>query len=159
MPTLFLWFPTLAIAVHLFEESFGQAASLVGTENTLRDTLRTYHHGFSCSLTRRLSASRLCRRCSARHLAGSPYWVVVAAIVGANGPFHLMATVRTGRYSPGLVTGVALYLPLAVVGAGQLMRLGLVSLAAVLQAVVIAAAYSAWSSWRHRRHAVVRSAG
>jgi hypothetical protein len=161
MPTLFLWFPTLAIAAHLFEEFVWPGG--------FARWYREYPPGYTAIVSPRflvlinaafvgLALLPPLLGATARGLA---YWVVVAAIAGANALFHLMATVRTRRYSPGVVTGVALYVPLAVVGAGQLMRLGLVSLATVLQALVIAAAYSVWSSWRHRRHAVavVRSDG
>jgi len=35
----------------------------------------------------------------------------LALLMLANGVFHLVATLVHGRYSPGLVTGLALYLP------------------------------------------------
>lgn len=41
---------------------------------------------------------------------------MVASIAAANGLFHAWAVVRSRRYSPGVVTGVMLYLPLAVFG-------------------------------------------
>jgi Protein of unknown function with HXXEE motif len=37
----------------------------------------------------------------------------VAAILLVNGTAHLLASLVTGTYSPGLITGVVLYLPLA----------------------------------------------
>ena len=44
-------------------------------------------------------------------------WIVVslAALVGLNGVLHTLATAAFGRYSPGVVTGLLLYIPLSVV--------------------------------------------
>lgn len=57
-----------------------------------------------------------------------------------------------------LVLGNAVFvaLALAVVGITTLLRLRLVGFATLIQAVLIACAYSAWSTWRHGRHAVAR---
>jgi hypothetical protein len=80
------------------------------------------------------------------------YWLVVAAIAGANGLFHVRASFRTRTYSPGVVTGVALYIPLAIAGCWNLLETGQVSFAIALQAIAIAAAYAWWSTSQHRRH-------
>ena len=53
-----------------------------------------------------------------------------------------------------VVTGVVLYIPLAVVGGAYLLRTGLVSPATALQAIAISAAYAWWSTSQHRRHVV-----
>jgi hypothetical protein len=41
------------------------------------------------------------------------FLAMIVAALGANGLFHAGATVRFGAYSPGLVTSVGVYLPLA----------------------------------------------
>jgi Protein of unknown function with HXXEE motif len=38
-----------------------------------------------------------------------------AALVGLNGVLHALATMGFGRYSPGLVTGLVLYIPLSII--------------------------------------------
>ena len=43
-------------------------------------------------------------------------WIVLAAALACNGVFHVRGTVLSRRYSPGLLTVVLLYLPLAVSG-------------------------------------------
>ena len=45
--------------------------------------------------------------------------IAIATIAVLNGMVHLMGTLVTGRYSPGLISGVVLYLPL---GALALLR-------------------------------------
>ena len=157
MPTVFLWLPALAIAAHLFEEFVWPGG--------FARWYREYPPGYSAAVSTQFLvlinalfvALALIPPLLGATARGFAYWVVVALIAGANGLFHVTATLRTKRYSPGLVTGVALYLPLAILGTAQLLRLRLISTTTVLQAVLIAAAYSVWSSWRHRRHAVPRA--
>ena len=79
-------------------------------------------------------------------------WLTVAAIASVNGVFHLIAVLRTRAYSPGVVTGVAFYLPLALVGGADLARRGLVSAGTTTEAIAIAIGYQLWSVWNHGRH-------
>src|SRR5205085_12209201 len=79
---------------------------------------------------------------------------LVAAIAAANGLFHIRATMRTRKYSPGLVTGTLLYIPLAVGGIIALRRQGLLATSSIIQALLFAVVYSTWSSWQHRRHSM-----
>jgi len=83
---------------------------------------------------------------------GLAFWMVVVAIAAINGMFHVVATLRTRTYSPGVVTGALLYLPLAVVVGTSLIRDPQVAPGTIAEAIVIAIAYQVWSSWNHRRH-------
>ena len=154
MSSLFLSLPLLAIAAHLIEEFLWPGG--------FARWYRAYPPGSTAAVTTRflvlvnavfvaLAVVPLLLGPSAR---GFAYWLVVAAIAGANGIFHLRASFRTRSYSPGVVTGVALYIPLAIVGGAHLLRSGLVSPATALQAVTIAVAYAWWSTWQHRRHVI-----
>jgi Protein of unknown function with HXXEE motif len=158
MPTAFVWLPVAAVTAHLCEEFIWPGG--------FASWYRGYPPGHSATVSVRFLVLinalfvglALLPVVLGPTTEGYAYWVLVAAIAGANGVFHLAATVRTRAYSPGVVTGVALYLPLAVGGTAHLLRLYLVAPGTVFQAVLIAAVYSAWSSWRHRRHATVRTA-
>jgi hypothetical protein len=154
MPSLFLWLPLLTIAAHLFEEFIWPGG--------FARWYRAYPPGSTVVVTTRflvlvnavfvaLAIVPLLLGSSAR---GFAYWLVVAAIASANGLFHLSATLRTGTYSPGVVTGVFLYIPLAIAGATYLLRSGLVAPPTAIQAAAIAVAYAWWSAWRHRRHVI-----
>ena len=66
--------------------------------------------------------------------------------------FHVTAVIRTHAYSPGVVTGVAFYLPLGLVGGADLARRGLVSPGTITEAIAIAIGYQLWSVWNHGRH-------
>ena len=84
---------------------------------------------------------------------GVAFWLVVASIAVANGLFHLWAVLRTRRYSPGVLTGGVVYLPLAVFGFVYFWRTGLANLPLLLQAAVIGPAYNVYAAWNHRRRA------
>ena len=158
VPASFLWLPLLAIAGHLFEEFVWPGG--------FAPWYRAYPPGYSATVSVRFLLAVNAVFIGLAFLPpllgktprGFAYWAVVMAIAAANALFHLRATIRTGRYSPGLITGIGLYLPLATVGITMLLRLKLVGFASVIQAVIIAGAYSAWSTWRHGRHTVVRDA-
>jgi hypothetical protein len=59
---------------------------------------------------------------SGRTAQGVAAWLTLAALLFGNAVFHLVGTVRTRRYSPGLVTGLLLYVPMAIVGFGHFLR-------------------------------------
>jgi hypothetical protein len=60
-------------------------------------------------------------------------WLAFVALQGFNGVYHLRGAIEMKRYSPGMVTGTLLYLPLAIVGFAYLLRTGTVN---VFSAVV-----------------------
>jgi hypothetical protein len=148
----FLWLPLLAIAAHLVEEFVWPGGFAAW--------YRAYPPGRVVVVSPRLLvwvnvvfvALALLPLLLGPTPQGYAYWVVVVSIAGANGLFHLWATMRARRYSPGVVTGALLYLPLAIGGTTYLWHQRLVAATTVLQALAIAVAYTVWSSWNHRRH-------
>jgi hypothetical protein len=154
MPSFFLALPLLAIAAHLVEEFVWPGG--------FARWYRSYPPGSTVIVTTRLLvivnvifvALAILPLVLASPALAFGYWLVVAAIAGANGLFHIRATIRTRAYSPGVVTGVLLYIPLALVGGAYLLRAGLVAPATAIQAVAFAAGYSWWSAWQHRRHVI-----
>jgi len=83
---------------------------------------------------------------------GLGLWLVVASLAAANGVFHLRAVLRTGIYSPGVVTGVVLYIPLAAWGFVYFALNG-ARADVLIQAALIGPAYHFYSAWNHRRRA------
>src|SRR5258705_4472400 len=47
---------------------------------------------------------------------GMAAWLTLAALLFSNAIFHVIGAVRTRRYSPGMISGIVLYLPLALYG-------------------------------------------
>jgi len=85
-------------------------------------------------------------------------WAVLAGLLSANAVFHAIGTTRTKRYSPGLVTGMVLYVPLAAFGLWHFIRAGQLSPLAALGSVALGASYQFWAGIGHRLRARGRPA-
>lgn len=75
-------------------------------------------------------------------------WLAVGSCVGINGVWHLQATLRTRRYSPGVATGALLYAPLVSYGFVHFVRCGWASPRDALSAASYGAAYWIFSEGR-----------
>ena len=80
-----------------------------------------------------------------------PYWMGIAALLCSNGVWHIWAAIRSRSYSPGMITGAILYIPLAIYGLVSLIRSGLISVPSAALAIGIGGSYPIWSSAFHRR--------
>jgi hypothetical protein len=84
---------------------------------------------------------------------GAALWLTLAALLGSNGIFHIQATIRGRAYSPGVITGSALYLPMLIGGYWYFVTRGLASVPTALAAAALGCAYP-WLSLRgHLRRA------
>src|ERR1700691_5276986 len=77
------------------------------------------------------------------------FWLVMCAVEAANGCWHIWAAGRTHRYSPGVITGTLLYIPLAAYGFATYIGSGRVSLGAAAISAAIGGSYPAWSAVFH----------
>jgi hypothetical protein len=156
--TEFLWLPAIAISAHLFEEfvwpgGFARWYRQYPPGRTVTVTLR-----FLVLVNLLFVGLALLPPLLGASAQGLAFWIVVAALAGANAVFHLVAVARTRAYAPGVVTGVALYLPLALVGGFWLVRAKLVSPGTTVQAIIVAAGYHLWSARKHQRGSVSHGA-
>ena len=88
---------------------------------------------------------------------GVAAWLTIAALLFSNAVFHVVGTIRTGTRSPGVVTAIALYMPLAVVGYWYFVHDGKVSLGIATAAAVVGGSYHLWTALLHKaraRHSV-----
>ena len=67
-------------------------------------------------------------------------WLAFVSLQGFNGVYHLRGAIETRRYSPGMVTGTVLYLPLAILGFAHLLRTGAVDVFSAIVCLLIGAA-------------------
>ncbi len=138
--TLLFWLLPLAAALHLVEE--------FAVPGGFPSWYRAYRPRRAASMTARFFVvinALLVIGVIAPLIDGpTPYgvalWLTFAAIVAGNGVFHLAATVRGRRYSPGLVTGL-LYVPLAIVGFASILRAGLASVGTAAAALALGVAF------------------
>jgi len=82
-----------------------------------------------------------------------PAWLALAAMLGSNAIWHVVGTRQTKRISPGVRTGVALYIPLALFGYWHFLSAGLVSVPMAIGATLLGGSYHAWAAIAHRARA------
>src|SRR5689334_11703275 len=154
MSTGFLWLPLVAVALHLVEEFVWPGGFTEWYRHYPPDRVTKVSTQFIVLINIAFVALALSPPLIGATPRGFAMWMVVAAVAAANAIFHLIAVARTRQYSPGVVTGVAAYLPLAVIGGAYLTRLHLISTGTLLEAIFMGVAYHVWSAWNHNRHAV-----
>jgi hypothetical protein len=108
LPAIFL--------VHLAEEWFGGEGLPAWTASALGASIRPTRflviNGLAWPLFALLTVLGILRR----RLTWLP--VALAVLMVVNAVLHALGTLATGRYSPGLVTGLLLYLPVGLVALG-----------------------------------------
>ena len=76
-------------------------------------------------------------------------WLAVAALLFSNAVFHIVGTIETRRRSPGVVTGVLIYVPLAVFGYWHFLRSGEIPLLGAGVAALVGGSYHFWARLAH----------
>ena len=140
-PALIPWLPLLAASLHIFEE-FVWPGGFASWD-------RAYRPEFASTITPRFHIVInglyliLCYDAGAffEKPVGPALWLAVVALQASNGVWHAAGALRTDRYSPGMITGMGLYLPLAVWGYPYFVLGGRASLATALVAFLIGASY------------------
>jgi hypothetical protein len=87
----------------------------------------------------------------ARSPAGALAWLAFAAILASNGCWHGWASLRSRQYSPGMITGLLIYVPLAIYGYYHFLSSRAVSPGAAVVACLIGCSYPFWSAVYHRQ--------
>jgi len=83
--------------------------------------------------------------------AGVAYWLGISALFLSNGIWHGWASYKSHTYSPGVVTGLAVYVPLAAYGYVHFVISGAASISTAAIACVLGGSYQLWSALYHRR--------
>jgi hypothetical protein len=87
------------------------------------------------------------------HPIGVAAWLAVAALLAANAVFHLIGTWQTRQYSPGLISGILLYVPLAAYGYVHFVASGQALVATAVGSFVLGASYHPLAHLNHLRRA------
>jgi len=87
----------------------------------------------------------------ARYAVGA--WLAVAALLFSNAVFHVVGTIQTRRVSPGVRTGVLLYVPLAIYGFWYFLSSDLTSWSNAILAALLGGSYHLWASMLHAMRA------
>jgi Protein of unknown function with HXXEE motif len=150
------WAPLIAAALHVGEEFVWPGGFLVW--------YRRYRPQIANSLTTRFAVvvnGILLLACLISGLLGNgpqgvALWLTVVSVLLSNVAFHVLASIRTGAYCPGLVTAVLLYLPLGLFGYWYFVNSGLSSRGTALTALIVGGSYPALSLLNHRRRRAAR---
>jgi hypothetical protein len=157
------WAPLLAILLHIFEEFVWPGG--------FADWDRAYRPEFNQSITPRfhimvnallvlagLQVGLLRDRDIQAHAgvvtpAHVLTWCTLTALLSSNALWHLKGAIKTQRYSPGLVTGLCLYVPLTIFGYMYYMGTHKAPLWVGLVALAIGGSYHFWAARIHKRRA------
>ena len=150
MPEIFYW-PLIAASLHIVEEFVFPGG--------FAEWDRAYRPAYKASITPRLHIimnALLLFFCLAVAAAGPTpngvaAWLTLAALLASNAVFHVVGAIKTGRYSPGMVTGLLLYVPMALYGYARFLRAGLASAGTAATAALIGGSYHLWAAAAHAR--------
>lgn len=143
------WAPLAAACCHIFEEFVWPGG--------FAEWYRRYRQDASRITPRMLvivNVALLAACVNYALVAGST--VGVAALLGlsallcSNGLWHAWASVKTHTVSPGVVTGVMLYIPLVIVEFNAYLRAGRISFGVAALVGVLGSSYHLWSALYHR---------
>lgn len=81
---------------------------------------------------------------------GLSLWFVLASLLAGNAVWHARGSVRTRRYSPGVVTGIVLYVPLLLGGLWYFLDVRDASLQTIAIGCAMGITYQFWSDRLHR---------
>jgi hypothetical protein len=146
-----LWLPFAAACLHIVEEFVwpGDFAAWY----------RRYDPRAAASITTRFLVTMnaiLLALCLVPPLTGTTaqgltWWLTASAVCAGNALWHCYASWKTRRYSPGVVTGLFVYLPVALYGFVTFTMRRATAPGTAYQAVAIGAAYVYWSTRRRQR--------
>jgi hypothetical protein len=146
---LLFWIPLLAATLHIVEE-FAWPGGFASWYRSYRPDLDVSSR-FLFWINVALLFASFSAGIDGPTEYGAALFLTLAALLFANGIFHLAATIKGRRYSPGVVTGTAFYLPLGIAGYLVVLRLHLATFGTALVAAAIGGSYQ-FISWAiHRR--------
>ena len=144
-----MWAPLISAGLHISEE-FGFPGGFPAWYRKYRADPSRINRRFLVIINGALLAACCNIGLLGGTLLGIVYWLIMAALLCSNGCWHAWASYKSRTYSPGVVTGVAVYVPLAVYGYLHFVRSGAVSTATAAVAAGIGGSYQLWSAAYHR---------
>lgn len=143
-----MWAPLVAASLHMSEEFLVPGGFLAWYRGYRPDPSRISRRFLAI-----VNAALLVVCCNiallGRRPVGIAYWLAISALLCSNGIWHAWASYRSRTYSPGVVTGVAIYVPLAVFGYSHFVRSGAASIGTAALACAIGGSYPFWSAAYH----------
>ena len=148
------WAPLAAAGLHILEEFVYPGGFPTWYRHYKSDTARSITTRFLVIINALLLVACYNIGALGPRPVGVAAWLTMMALLAANAGWHLRAAIKTRSYSPGVVTGLVLYLPLAAYGYFRFLTEGQASLPTAVVACLIGASYQIWSNAFHRRRAL-----
>jgi hypothetical protein len=148
------WFPLAAASAHVFEEFAWPGGFTAWYHRYRPEIARSVSKKFLFWINAALLFGAFSVGMDERTPIGPAFFLTFCALLAGNGMFHLYATLTTRHYSPGVVTGALLYIPLALYGFATLIASGRASISTALVAALIGGSYHFVSVANHRRRSV-----
>jgi uncharacterized protein with HXXEE motif len=146
---LFLWALPAAALAHIFEEFVYPGGFTAWYARYRPETALSFTRGFAVGINITLVAG-----CAAPLVSRPPQsvalWLTLAALVAGNALFHVRGVYELRSYSPGVITSILFYLPLAAAGYAHFLQSGEASPGTALVALALGGSYNFISAWRHR---------
>ena len=156
---LLFWMPLACVLLHVTEEFFWPGGFSAWFRAYRPENALSFTPRFAFWINALLVAATLVLGVLGPTWSrGASLWLVIVAILGGNALFHIVGVVRMRRYSPGVVTGTLLYLPLCVAGYGYFLQSGAATIGMAVFAFALGASYELWTRLNHRRRSAAMSA-
>ncbi|HKP02420.1 MAG TPA: HXXEE domain-containing protein [Chthoniobacterales bacterium] len=153
--TLLAWSLTVAALIHIFEEFVFPGG--------FKEWWTAYRPDIRASVTDRylviinmvlvLFSANVALAVRSPRGNGVAAWLALAALLAENAVFHIVGAIQTRRYSPGMISGILLYIPLAIYGYIFFLRSGRASGTVALIAAAVGSSYYFISLANHKRRA------
>lgn len=150
---ILFWCPLVAASAHIFEEFVWPGGFSAWYHSDQPEIAASASGKFLFWINVALLFGCVAVGVDEKASLGPAFFLAMCTVLAVNGLFHLSATLRTRRYSPGVVTGTLIYLPLAAYGYWAVAGSGRVSAGTALLAGAIGASYHFASHANHRRRA------
>ena len=85
-----------------------------------------------------------------RSMLGVADWLAIMALLCSNGIWHAWASYKSRSYSPGMVTGLFIYVPLTLYGYGRFLHSREAFVPTAIVAAIVGGSYPFWSALYHR---------
>ncbi len=81
---------------------------------------------------------------------GISFWYCISLSTAINACFHILGVIKLKKYSPGVITGVLLYIPLFIIGSTQFLASGQIPVSTVVVCTAAAIGYHILSVVRQK---------
>jgi hypothetical protein len=147
------WAPVVAASAHIFEEFAFPGGFSDWYRRYKPDAAVSFTPAFALGVNALFVLACLALPWLGSSPRGIALWLTLAALLVANACFHILGTIRTHSYSPGIITALVLFIPLAVYGYVHFLQSRQASVGTALSAVLLGGSFNFISAALHRRRA------